>query len=109
MTSRLAQQVREPYDRVEAPREDARYGEGVLQRPLRGEAEVRDHAAVLERAAGEAEAVLKFRHDRVQAEVTVEKLREIYPKTYDAWSRVMEVESEGHAVPLKERSKERKR
>src|SRR5213596_3734662 len=47
-----------PDDREQDPREDAGYGEGVLERPLRGEAQVRHDAAVLERTAGEAEAVL---------------------------------------------------
>src|SRR3989475_2846064 len=46
-------------DREQDPREDAGHGEGVPERPLRGEPEVRNDTAVLERAAGEAEAVLK--------------------------------------------------
>src|SRR2546428_8882857 len=49
---------RRPDDREQDPREDARYREGVPERSLRGEAEIRHDAAVLERAAGEAEAVL---------------------------------------------------
>lgn len=44
----------------------------------------------------------------VEGEVSIDELKRTYPKTYDAWSRVMEVESEGHAVPLRERPKERK-
>src|SRR5256885_11027856 len=49
---------RRPDNREQDPREDARYREGVPERSLRGEAEVRHDAAVLERAAGEAEVVL---------------------------------------------------
>src|SRR2546427_4017315 len=49
---------RRPDDREQDPREDAGHGEGVPERSLRGEAEVRHDAAVLERAAGEAETVL---------------------------------------------------
>src|SRR5437899_5807579 len=49
---------RRPDDCEQDPREDAGHGEGVPERSLRGEAEVRHDAAVLERAAGETEAVL---------------------------------------------------
>src|SRR3989442_2380431 len=49
---------RRPDDREQDPREDARYREGVPDGSLRGKAELRHDAAVLERAAGEAEAVL---------------------------------------------------
>src|SRR5437899_8863045 len=50
---------RRPDNREQDPREDARHGEGVPERPLRGEAKVRNDTAVLERAAGEAEVVLR--------------------------------------------------
>src|SRR2546426_8463008 len=49
---------RRPDDREQDPREDAGYGKGVPERSVRGETQVRHHAAVLERAAGEAQAVL---------------------------------------------------
>src|SRR5438445_5343125 len=45
-------------DREQDPREDAGHGEGVPERPLRGETQVCHHTALLERAAGEAETVL---------------------------------------------------
>src|SRR5207247_10756806 len=44
--------------RVQAPHDDASYGEGVHDRHHCVEAEVRHDTAVMERAAGEAEAVL---------------------------------------------------
>src|SRR5438876_37778 len=47
-------------DREQDPRQDARHGEGVPERPPRGEAKVRNDTAVLERATGEAEAVLSL-------------------------------------------------
>src|SRR3989449_1047727 len=49
---------RRPDDREQDPREDAGHGEGVPERSVRGETQVRHHAAVLERATGEAQAVL---------------------------------------------------
>jgi len=55
-----------PDDCKQDPREDAGHGEGVSEQPGRGEAEVRHDSPVLERAAGEAETVLKrsIQHNR---------------------------------------------
>src|SRR3989449_8739621 len=67
---REAGRVREPGvwrrsdDREQDPREDAGHGEGVPERPVRGETEVRHDAALLERAAGETKAVLGRTRDR---------------------------------------------
>src|SRR6266540_5396360 len=49
---------RRPDDRQQDSREDAGHRDGVPERPVRGKAEVRPDAALLERAAGEAEVVL---------------------------------------------------
>src|SRR5207245_11727134 len=49
---------RRPDDPEQDPREDAGHAEGVPERSVRGETQVRHHAAVLERATGEAQAVL---------------------------------------------------
>src|SRR5437667_7617028 len=46
-----------PDDREQDPREDARYREGVPERSLRGETQVRHDAALLERATGQAETI----------------------------------------------------
>src|SRR2546427_6611183 len=49
---------RRPDDREQDSCEDAGHGEGIPERSLRGEAQVRHHTAVLERATGKAETIL---------------------------------------------------
>src|SRR2546425_5025451 len=68
---------RRPDDGEQDPAEVAGPGEGVPERSVRGEAKVRYHAAILERAAGEAETILVD-------ETQTGRIRTFYGKVHSA-------------------------
>src|SRR5437867_3772168 len=72
-------------DREPDPREDAGRGDGVPEQLPRGEVEVRHDGALLERAAGEAEAVPNLLSPRAQDQpncgaATMERARGSQPR-----------------------------